>query len=351
MPRASKPKHSSAKYAAAGSLHPPKAAAISDKDLYKNTLPFEKPIVELEKKIEELKSLSNDGIDLTGEIKNLEKKSDLLKEDVFSNLSPWQIVQVARHPLRPFTLDYIQHITEDFVEIYGDRLFSDDKAIVGGFARIGGRRVCVVGHQKGRDTKDNLLRSFGSAHPEGYRKAIRIMKLAEKFSLPIICFVDTPGAYPGIGAEERGQAEAIAYNLREMSQLTVPIVVIVIGEGGSGGALGIGVGDYIMVMNYAYYSVISPEGCAAILWKDSKRAPEAAEALKLTAKELFEMGLIDEVIAEPRGGAHRDIKQTAENVKAAIEKALEKLSYFAKEELVERRYNKFRRMGIFKEEN
>lgn len=351
MPRTSKPKHAAPKHSITGVMRPPKSAAASEKDLYKNSLPFEKPIVELEKKIEELRFLSSDGIDLTGEIKNLEKKLDLLKEDVFANLSPWQTVQVARHPLRPYTLDYIQHITEDFLEVYGDRLFSDDKAIVGGFARINGRRVCIVGHQKGRDTKDNLLRSFGSAHPEGYRKAIRIMKLAEKFSLPIICFVDTPGAYPGIGAEERGQAEAIAYNLREMSQLTVPIVVIVIGEGGSGGALGIGVGDYIMVMNYAYYSVISPEGCAAILWKDSKRASEAADALKLTAKELFEMGLIDEVVAEPRGGAHRDVTQTASNVKAAIEKALEKLSAYRKEELVERRYNKFRRMGVFKEEN
>ena len=326
------------------------AGSAQDKDLYRNSLPFEKPVVELEKKIEELRALSKDGIDLAGELKNLEKKLDTLKEEIFSNLAPWQIVQVARHPLRPYTLDYIRLITEDFVEIYGDRLFSDDKAIVGGLARMNGRRIVIVGHQKGRDTKDNLLRSFGSAHPEGYRKAMRIMKMAEKFSLPIICLVDTPGAYPGIGAEERGQAEAIAYNLREMSQLTVPIIVIIIGEGGSGGALGIGVGDYVMVLNYAYYSVISPEGCAAILWKDAKRAPEAAEALKLTAKELYSMELIDEIIPEPRGGAHRDMVQTAENVKKAIEVALEKISALSKEELIERRYNKFRRMGVFKEE-
>ncbi len=332
------------------STRTPSSASMWANDLQKNSLPFEKPIVELERKIEELRALSKDGIDLTGEIKNLEKKLNTLKEEIFSNLGPWQIVQVARHPLRPYTLDYIHHITEDFVEIYGDRLFSDDKAIVGGLARINGRRVVIIGHQKGRDTKENLLRSFGSAHPEGYRKAMRIMKTAEKFSLPIICLVDTPGAYPGIGAEERGQAEAIAYNLREMSQLAVPIIVIVIGEGGSGGALGIGVGDYIMVMNYAYYSVISPEGCAAILWKDAKRAPEAAEALKLTAKELYSMELIDEIIPEPTGGAHRDIAQTAENVKKSIEAALEKLSAFSKEELVERRYNKFRRVGVFKEE-
>lgn len=327
----------------------PVPKTVSDKDIYKNYLPFEKPIIELEKKIEELRALSTDGIDLTGEIKNLEKKLERAKKDVFSNLDAWQKVQVARHPLRPFTLDYIGLLAEDFVEIYGDRLFSDDKAMVGGLARIGGRRVCMVGQQKGRDTKDNLLRSFGSAHPEGYRKAMRIMRLAEKFSLPIVTFIDTPGAYPGIGAEERGQAEAIATNLKEMSELRVPIVVIVIGEGGSGGALGIGLGDYIMVMENAYYSVISPEGCAAILWKDAKRASEAADALKLTAQDLLALGVIDAIIPEPLGGAHRDVKKASENIMAGIENAMKELSSFTPDQLVERRYKKFRCMGVFKE--
>lgn len=331
------------------SVPAPHAHLAKEKEIYRNCLPFEKPIVELEKKIQELKSLSGDGIDLAGEIKNLEKKLEQAKKEVFSGLTCWQIVQVARHPMRPYTLDYINLIAEDFVEIYGDRLFSDDKAIVGGLARIEGRRVCVVGHQKGRDTKDNLLRSFGSAHPEGYRKAMRIMNLAAKFSLPIISLVDTPGAYPGIGAEERGQAEAIANNLKEMSELPVPIIVIVIGEGGSGGALGIGLGDYVMVMENAYYSVISPEGCAAILWKDAKRAPEAADALKLTARDLLELGVIDAIVPEPLGGAHRDATEAAAHVKSAIEQAFKVLAPFSKEDLVDRRYNKFRRMGVYKE--
>ncbi|HLD50516.1 MAG TPA: acetyl-CoA carboxylase carboxyltransferase subunit alpha, partial [bacterium] len=257
-------------------------------------------------------------------------------------------VQVARHPARPYTLDYIQYLTQDFVELHGDRHFSDDRAIIAGFAKWNGSEpVCVIGHQKGRDTKENLLRSFGSAHPEGYRKALRVMRLAEKFGRPILCFVDTPGAYPGIGAEERGQAEAIAYNLQEMATLTVPVVVIVIGEGGSGGALGIAVGDRIFVLENAYYSVISPEGCAAILWKETSRAPDAALALKMTAQDLLHLGLIDAVIPEPLGGAHRDFEQTAQEVGRAVNKALEELSAVARKELPEMRYQKFRKMGVF----
>ena len=223
---------------------------------------------------------------------------------VFEHLTPWQRVQVARHPLRPYTLDYVHYLMKGFLELHGDRHFSDDRAIVTGLACFRGSNVCVVGHQKGRDTKENLMRSFGSAHPEGYRKAIRVMRIAERFSLPIVSFVDTPGAYPGIGAEERGQAEAIAFNLREMSELKVPVVVVVIGEGGSGGALGIGVGDHVVVLENAYYSVISPEGCAAILWKDTARSPEAAQVLRLTAQDLLEFGIIDEIVKEPLGGAH-----------------------------------------------
>jgi acetyl-CoA carboxylase carboxyl transferase subunit alpha len=257
---------------------------------------------------------------------------------------------VARHPLRPFTLDYVRYLTEDFVELHGDRYFSDDHAIVAGFAKWGGRdRVAIVGHQKGRDTKENLLRSFGSAHPEGYRKAMRIMKLAEKYSVPILSFIDTPGAYPGIGAEERGQAQAIALNLMEMAELATPIVVVVIGEGGSGGALGIGVGDRIYVLENAYYSVISPEGCAAILWKENSKTPDAAQALKLTARDLFEARLIDGIIPEPLGGAHRDFEQTAESVRKVITKALEELAGLSKKELLDSRYEKFRQMGVFKE--
>ncbi len=312
-------------------------------------LPFEKPVVDLEKKINELKAANSEGIDLSGEIQSVEKKLEKALKDIFDNLTPWQRVQVARHPARPYTLDYIQYLTQDFVELHGDRHFSDDRAIVAGFAKWNatGEPVCVIGHQKGRDTKENLLRSFGSAHPEGYRKALRIMRLAEKFGRPIICFVDTPGAYPGIGAEERGQAEAIAYNLQEMATLTVPVVVIVIGEGGSGGALGIAVGDRIFVLENAYYSVISPEGCAAILWKETGRAPDAALALKMTAQDLLQLGLIDDVISEPLGGAHRDFEQTAQNVGRAVNKALEQLKAVSRKELPEMRYQKFRKMGVF----
>jgi acetyl-CoA carboxylase carboxyl transferase subunit alpha len=309
-------------------------------------LDFERPILELERKINELKSLASDGsIDLGGEIKSLETRLEKLKKEVFESLTPWQRVQIARHPKRPYTIDYINMIMVDFVEVHGDRMFSDDKAMIGGFAKIDGEKVLVLGHQKGRDTKENLIRNFGSAHPEGYRKAMRLMELANKFDIPIIAFIDTPGAYPGIGAEERGQANSIAHNLREMMLLKVPVIVIVIGEGGSGGALGIGIGDRVYVMENAYYSVISPEGCAAILWKDRLKAPQAAEVLKLTAKDLLKLGLIDEEILEPIGGAHRDPEKAAQNIKRVIKKALKELKAIPKEELLSRRYEKFRKMG------
>ena len=313
-------------------------------------LDFEKPIIDLGKKIEELKHLTTgQKLGFNDEIKKLEEKLDTLKRQIFENLSPWQRVQIARHPKRPYTLDYISMIMTDFLEIHGDRLFADDKALITGFAKINEHNILIIGHQKGRDTKENLMRNFGSAHPEGYRKAIRAMKLAEKFGTPIIAFVDTPGAYPGIGAEERGQSVAIAYNLAEMAQLKVPVIVIVIGEGGSGGALGIGVGDKVMVLENAYYSVISPEGCAAILWKDRAKAPEAASVLKLTSKDLLELGVIDEIIKEPLGGAHRNHAETAKNIKDVILKNLKELNELTPEELVKERYKKFRKMGVFEE--
>ncbi len=321
---------------------------LGSRNLLDTSLPFERPVIDLEKKINELRTTSSEGIDLSGEIASAEKKLEKALKDLYDNLTPWQRVQVARHPLRPYTLDYVNYLTKDFMEFHGDRRFSDDRAMVCGFAKWEGKEpVCIVGHQKGRDTKENLLRSFGSAHPEGYRKAMRVMRLAEKFGVPIIAFVDTPGAYPGIGAEERGQAEAIAYNLREMVDLTVPIVVVVIGEGGSGGALGIGVGDRVYVMQNAYYSVISPEGCAAILWKDTARSPEAAEALKLTAEDLLKLGVIDDMIKEPLGGAHRDFEKAAEQVRETINQALKELKEISRKELPEKRYQKFRQMGIY----
>lgn len=313
-------------------------------------LDFEKPILELERKIEELKNFTSDEkINLASEIKRLEEKLQELKRETFKNLTPWQKIQIARHPKRPYTLDYINMIMKDFIELHGDRLFSDDQAIVGGIAWLDNRKIFVIGHQKGRDTKENLRRNFGSAHPEGYRKALRLMKLAEKFNIPIVIFIDTPGAYPGIGAEERGQAQSIAYNLREMSKISVPIIVFVIGEGGSGGALGVGVGDRICVLENAYYSVISPEGCAAILWRDRSKAPEAAKALKLTAQDLLELKIIDEVIAEPLGGAHRNLELAAASVKKAIKKYLRELSHLSKQELLNKRYEKFRRIGVFED--
>ena len=313
-------------------------------------LDFEKPIFELERKIEELKKFtSQEDIDLSSEIKKLEAKLKEVKRDIFENLTPWQRVQIARHPKRPYTLDYINMIMTDFIELHGDRGFADDRAIVGGLAHVDRNKVMVIGHQKGRDTKENLIRNFGSAHPEGYRKAIRLMKMAEKFDIPIVTFVDTPGAYPGIGAEERGQAEAIAYNLREMAMLAVPIIVIVIGEGGSGGALGIGVGNRICVLENAYYSVISPEGCAAILWKERAKAPEAAAVLKLTAYDLLELGVIDEIINEPLGGAHRNSEETAYSVKKAIKNFFSDTKDISKDKLIKARYKKFRDIGIVKE--
>jgi acetyl-CoA carboxylase carboxyl transferase subunit alpha len=313
-------------------------------------LDFEKPIIELERKIDELKGLTtHQDIDISGEVKRLEEKLTQIKREVYQNLTAWQRVQIARHPKRPYTLDYIEMMMTDFLEIHGDRHFADDKAIVGGLAKLDGENIVVIGHQKGKDTKENLARNFGSAHPEGYRKAMRIMELAAKFGLPIAVFIDTPGAFPGIGAEERGQAEAIAYNMREMSSLKIPIVIFVIGEGGSGGALGIGVGDRIYVLENAYYSVISPEGCAAILWKERLRSPDAAKALKLTAKDLLEMGIIDGIIKEPLGGAHRNPPETAANIKSVLKKELAALKSVPKDKLLETRYEKFRSIGIFTE--
>ncbi|MDD5255219.1 MAG: acetyl-CoA carboxylase carboxyltransferase subunit alpha [Candidatus Omnitrophica bacterium] len=312
-----------------------------------NGLDFEKPVVELEHKIQELKGfIVAKKIDLSSEVKRLEEKLEHLKKDTYANLTPWQRVQIARHPKRPYTLDYISMLMTDFVELHGDRCFADDKAIVAGFATLGKQQFMVMGHQKGRDTKENLKRNFGCAHPEGYRKALRLMQMAEKFNRPVLVFIDTPGAYPGIGAEERGQAQAIALNLREMVNIAVPIVAIVIGEGGSGGALGIGVADKVCVLENAYYSVISPEGCAAILWKDGSRAPDAAEVLKLTAADLLKMGIIDEVIPEPLGGAHHDPQKSAENIKDAVMRHIKALVSLSTEELLDLRYKKFRAMGV-----
>lgn len=311
-------------------------------------LDFEKPIRELERKIEELKNFTTrEDIDLSDEIKKLETRLEKLKKEVFESLSPWQRVQLARHPKRPYTLDYVNTILTDFVEFHGDRHFADDKAMVCGIGKFNGQGIIVVGQQKGRDTKENLARNFGSPHPEGYRKAMRIMYMAEKFNLPILALIDTPGAYPGIGAEERGQAEAIAFNLREMVNLAVPIIAFIIGEGGSGGALGIGVADKVFVLENAYYSVISPEGCAAILWKDRLKAPDAAKVLKLTAAELLKMGIIDGVIGEPLGGAHRDPNLVADNIKKALTEALSDLSKLSKNDLIEKRYEKYRNIGVF----
>ena len=313
-------------------------------------LEFERPIIELERKIEELKGLTaHKDIDISGEISRLEGKLSNIKKEVYDNITPWQRVQIARHPRRPYTLDYIEMMMTDFIEIHGDRHFADDKAMISGIAKIDGESVVVVGQQKGRDTKENLERNFGSPHPEGYRKAIRVMKMAEKFDLPIVAFIDTPGAYPGIGAEERGQAEAIAYNLRRMADIRTPIIIFVIGEGGSGGALGIGVGDRTYVLENAYYSVISPEGCAAILWKERTRAKDAAAALKLTAKDLLEMKIIDGIIKEPMGGAHRKPQEASDNIKKTIKKDLASLKGISKDKLVDMRYDKIRAIGVFRE--
>jgi acetyl-CoA carboxylase carboxyl transferase subunit alpha len=311
----------------------------------KHQLDFEKPIAELQNKLEELRKHSE--VDLREEITRMEKKLDETRRQIYSNLNAWQRVQLARHPRRPFTLDYLHNAFSDFAELHGDRLYADDKAIVGGFARLGDQRVMVIGTQKGRDTKENIKRNFGSAHPEGYRKALRLMKMADKFGLPIITLIDTAGAYPGIGAEERHIAEAIAVNLREMILLQVPIIALVIGEGGSGGALGIGVADRVLIMENAYYSVISPEGCAAILWKDRAAAPKAAEALKITAKHLLELKLADEVVPEPLGGAHNDLATTSQAIKTVILRNLEHLQQLSTTERLKQRYDKYRAHGQF----
>ena len=311
-------------------------------------LDFEKPIAELEEQLERLREKAN-GTDLgvDSEVAKIEKKIGALRQEIYENLTAWQRVQIARHTARPFALDYLSLCFEEFTELHGDRLFGDDASMPCGLAKIDGRPVAVVTNQKGRDTKENILRNFGSAHPEGYRKALRVMRMAEKFGLPIVALVDTPGAFPGIGAEERHIAESIAVNLREMMLLKTPIVAVVIGEGGSGGALGIGVADRVLIMENAYYSVISPEGCAAILWKHRSHAPEAAEALKLTATHLKELGLVDGIVPEPQGGAHHDHQAAAELLKASIVESLDALAKHSPDKLLAARYDKFRAMGVF----
>jgi acetyl-CoA carboxylase carboxyl transferase subunit alpha len=313
-----------------------------------NFLEFEQPIAELEAKIEELRYVGDDAeINIGEEITRLQSKSKSLTESIFSNLNSWQISQLARHPQRPYTLEYINEIFTDFEELHGDRAYADDKAIVGGVARLDGRPVMIIGHQKGRDTKEKVLRNFGMPRPEGYRKALRLMEMAERFRLPILTFIDTPGAYPGVGAEERGQSEAIARNLLEMSQLRTPIICTVIGEGGSGGALAIGVGDRVMMLQYSTYSVISPEGCASILWKSAEKASDAAEALGITSERLKELGLIDYIVAEPLGGAHRDVPAMAANIKRALLGKLEEVDRLDIAQLLENRYRRLMSFGNF----
>jgi acetyl-CoA carboxylase carboxyl transferase subunit alpha len=307
---------------------------------------FEEPLVEIEQRISELGSFSKtEGVDFTAEIAKLREKSTRVLRDMYSRLTPWQIVQVARHPQRPYFLDYIRYMADDFEELHGDRLFGDDKAIVTGFATIAGVRMAVIGQQKGRDVKENITRNFGMPRPEGYRKALRVMDLAARFGLPIVTFIDTPGAFPGLDAEERGQGEAIARNLREMALFEVPIVVIVIGEGGSGGALAIGVGDRVLMLQNSIYSVISPEGCASILWRDATKAEDAAHALRITAPDLVSVGVVDEIIPEPLGGAHREPVQTAMTLKEAILRSLAELQKQPKQRLVERRLDRLRKIG------
>jgi acetyl-CoA carboxylase carboxyl transferase subunit alpha len=316
------------------------------------SLDFEKPIVELEGKIAELRQLALvQDISVEDEVKKLTEKAKKLRKEIYSKLTAWQYVQLARHPLRPYTGDYVGEMTDEFVELHGDRSFADDPSIVGGLMMLEDKRVGLIGHQKGRNTKDNIHRNFGMPHPEGYRKALRLMKLAAKFGLPIVTLIDTPGAYPGVGAEERGQAGAIAMNLREMAGLRVPIVSVVIGEGGSGGALALGVSDRILMLEYSIYAVISPEGCAAILWKDAGKNVEAAEALKLTSKHLLSMGVVDRVIKEPDGGAHRDPSAMAAELKRVLYEELDYLQHIDVESLVERRRRKFLNMGCFEEDS
>lgn len=313
-------------------------------------LEFEKPILELESELDKLRqNADSQDIDLSAEITSVETKLQEMRNQIYANLSPWQRVQIARHTNRPFMLDYLSHAFDDFCELHGDRLVGDDRAMPGGLARIGGRSCVVLGHQKGRNTKENLERNFGSAHPEGYRKAMRLMKLAERFGLPVVAMIDTPGAFPGIGAEERNIAEAIARNLRDMMELRTPVVAVVLGEGGSGGALGIGVADRVLMMENAYYSVISPEGCAAILWKHRKHGPEAAEAMKITAPDLAGLGLVDEVIPEPAGGAHHDHVAAAASFATAVVKQIDALTTLPIDQLLEHRYQKYRNAGEWQE--
>jgi len=314
----------------------------------KNTLDFEKPIVELENKIEEMRQYEGD-LDIKDEVTKLESKVTSLKQSIFQNLTRWQRVQLARHPERPYTLDYINMMTTDFIELHGDRHYGDDKAIVGGFAKIDGQKVMIIGHQKGRDTKSNVYRNFGMPNPEGYRKALRLMKLAEKFNVPVINLLDTPGAFPGLEAEERGQAEAIARNLFEMSKLRVPIIIVVIGEGASGGALGIGVGDRILMLENTWYSVISPESCSSILWRSWDYKEQAAEALRLTAEDLLEQKIIDRIVPEPLGGAHKDFEKITNTLKAILLEELTELKKVKPDKLVHNRLEKFGSMGVFEE--
>jgi len=311
-------------------------------------LDFEQPVAELEAKIDELRYVQNESaVDISEEIDRLSKKSLLLTKDIYSGLTPWQVTQIARHPQRPYTLDYVAEVFTDYQELHGDRSFADDQSIVGGLARFNGQSCVVLGHQKGRDTKERGLRNFGMSRPEGYRKALRLMKLAEKFGLPVFSFVDTPGAYPGIGAEERGQSEAIGRNIFEMAQLEVPIIVTIIGEGGSGGALAISVGDQLLMLQYSIYSVISPEGCASILWKTAERAADAAEQLGITAHRLKALGLVDKIVNEPVGGAHRDMKQMAAFLKRALNDAFRQVSDLPVRELMQRRYERLQSYGRF----
>ncbi|MBR9829814.1 MAG: acetyl-CoA carboxylase carboxyl transferase subunit alpha [Oceanospirillales bacterium] len=316
-----------------------------------NYLDFEQPIAELEAKISELRHVNEDtaGLNLSDELEKLQDKSRSLTASIFKDLSAWQISQIARHPQRPYTLDYVKHIFDDFDEIHGDRHFSDDQAIVGGLARLDGRPVMVIGHQKGREVKEKVRRNFGMPRPEGYRKALRMMEMAERFKLPVLTFIDTPGAYPGIDAEERGQSEAIAFNLAKMSQLNTPIIATVIGEGGSGGALAIGVCDELLMLQYGTYSVISPEGCASILWKSAERASDAAKAMGITSGRLHELGLVDQVVSEPLGGAHRNPELMSANLKKHLVETLDRLSDFASEELLERRYERLMSYGVFED--
>jgi acetyl-CoA carboxylase carboxyl transferase subunit alpha len=313
-------------------------------------LDFEQPIAELEGKIEQLRFVQDDSaVDISEEISRLEAKNLTLTKDIYAKLTPWQIAQVARHPQRPYTLDYLEHIFTDFEELHGDRTFADDHAIVGGIARFAGQSCVVIGHQKGRDTKEKIHRNFGMPRPEGYRKALRLMRLAERFGMPVFTFVDTPGAYPGIDAEERGQSEAIGRNLYEMAELKVPIITTIIGEGGSGGALAIAVADAVMMLQYSTYSVISPEGCASILWKSAEKAGEAAEIMGITATRLKTLGLIDRVITEPAGGAHRDHRAMAVQLKKALQDQLKQLVTLSSTELIERRFERVMAYGRFKE--